>query len=264
MKQQLYTVSFVATIVGGELLGKSNHSIKFLETDSRKIRFPEEAAFFCLQSQQRNGHQFISSCYNYGVRCFIISNSIEINQFPDAAFIVVDNVLKSLQKLASYHREQFNCQVIGITGSNGKTIVKEWLNHLLQPTVKIIRSPKSCNSQIGVPLSVWQLSADFELGIFEAGISKVGEMVNLEEIIQPTIGILTHIGDAHSEGFSSLKEKILEKLQLFKKAELIIYNQDQIEVKELVEKAGGLTSNVDSSNIILDTEVLDGQVIRIE
>jgi len=235
MKQQLYTVSSISTIVGGNLLGNANHPIKFLETDSRKIRFPEDAAFFCLQSQQRNGHQFIESCYKIGVRCFIISNSIDVNQYPDAAFIVVENVLNALQQLVAFHRKQFSYPIIGITGSNGKTIVKEWINHLLQPNVKLVRSPKSFNSQIGVPLSVWQLSPDYELGIFEAGISKVGEMINLEKIILPTIGILTHIGDAHNEGFSSLKEKIIEKLQLFKNAEVIIYNHDQFEVKEVVE-----------------------------
>jgi alanine racemase len=235
MQNYLYTVSNIATIVGGSLLGKSNHPIKFLETDSRKIRFPEEAAFFCLQSEQRNGHQFIESCYNYGVRCFVISNLIDVTLYPNAAFILVDNVLNALQNLAALHRKQFNYPIIGITGSNGKTIVKEWINHLLQATVKIIRSPKSYNSQIGVPLSVWQLAADFELGIFEAGISKVGEMINLMQIIQPTIGILTHMGDAHNEGFSSFQEKILEKLQLFQNAEVIIYNHDNIEVKEVVE-----------------------------
>jgi len=235
MNQQLYTVSSISTIVGGKLLGKANHPIKFLETDSRKIRFPEDAAFFCLQSQQRNGHQFIESCYNNGVRCFVISNSIDVKQYPDAAFIVVDNVLHALQQLATFHRKQFNYPIIGITGSNGKTIVKEWINHLLQPILKLVRSPKSFNSQIGVPLSLWQLSPDYELGIFEAGISKVGEMINLQNIIQPTIGVLTHIGDAHNEGFYSLKEKILEKLQLFKTAEILIYNHDQIEVREVVE-----------------------------
>jgi alanine racemase len=234
-----YTVSKIATIVDGTLLGKADYHIKYIETDSRKIRFPAEAMFFCLQSNQRNGHDYIPSCYAMGVRCFMVTNMLNAvsypNSYPDTAFIIVDDVLKALQQLTATHRSQFHYPIIGITGSNGKTIVKEWLNHLLQTQRKIVRSPKSFNSQIGVPLSVWQLSDDYNLGIFEAGISTVGEMDKLAHIIYPTIGILTHMGDAHNEGFSSLQAKILEKLQLFEQADILIYNQDQPQVCQIID-----------------------------
>lgn len=236
MPLPVYTASIIATIVDGKLLGNANHPIAYIETDSRKIRFPEDAVFFCLQSPQRDGHDFIPSCYEMGVRCFVIANHLNETIFPDAAFILVDDVLMALQQLTAAHRLQFDYPIIGITGSNGKTIVKEWLNHLLQPQMKLVRSPKSFNSQIGVPLSIWQLSDEYELGIFEAGISTVGEMEKLANIIQPTIGILTHIGDAHNEGFPSLETKILEKLQLFGQADTLIYNQDQLEVRQIIDR----------------------------
>jgi len=236
MLSQEYTVSAITTIVGGKQIGNANHQIKFLETDSRKIRFPEEAVFFCLQSTQRNGHDFISACFEMGVRCFVVANTQEQYRYPEASFIVVDDVLMALQQLTAAHRSIFHYPIIGITGSNGKTIVKEWLNHLLQTQKKIVRSPKSFNSQIGVPLSVWQLSDDYDLGIFEAGISTVGEMQQLANIIKPIIGILTHIGDAHNEGFPSLEAKIVEKLQLFNHVDTLIYNHDQIEVREIVDR----------------------------
>ena len=151
---------------------------------------------------------------------------VEGSLYPDANFILVENTLDALQHLASYHRKQFNFPVIGITGSNGKTIVKEWLYQLLHKDYNIVRSPKSYNSQIGVPLSVWQMNEQHSLAIFEAGISQPGEMEKLEEIIQPTIGILTNIGEAHSEGFNSFTEKALEKIKLFRHCKKIIYNKD--------------------------------------
>src|SRR5258708_24432817 len=145
---------------------------------------------------------------------------------PEDNFLLVDDVLGALQKLAAYHRSRFNLEVIGITGSNGKTIVKEWLYQLMAPDKSIVRNPKSYNSQIGVPLSVWQINDRNELGIFEAGISLPGEMDKLEVMIKPTIGVLTHLGTAHDEGFENTREKVLEKLMLFKNCRLLIHNYD--------------------------------------
>ena len=157
-----------------------------------------------------------------------------IEAFPGAVFIVVEDTLEALQTLVAFHRSKFHCPVIGITGSNGKTIVKEWLNHLLQPFFRIVRSPKSYNSQIGVPLSVWQMNAGAELGIFEAGISTVGEMEKLERIIRPDIGVFTNIGDAHNEGFTSVREKIREKLNLFSASKVLVYCRDYLVLDEEV------------------------------
>ena len=195
--------------------------------------------FFAL-SGRRNGHEFIAEAYAAGVRNFVVRQRTEI-KMPDANFLMVDDVLAALQKLAAYHRSRFNLEVIGITGSNGKTIVKEWLYQLLCADKNIVRNPKSYNSQIGVPLSVWQISEKDDLGIFEAGISTTDEMDKLEAIIKPTIGVLTHIGPAHDEGFKDRREKVLEKLKLFKHCKLLIHNYDQlidfkkdIHVKELL------------------------------
>ena len=162
------------------------------------------------------------SAYKKGVRNFVVQQTVLKNLYPDANIIVVNDVLIALQQLASYHRKRFNIPVIGITGSNGKTIVKEWLYQLLSDEYNIVRSPKSFNSQLGVPLSILQMGEQHTLGIFEAGISHPGEMQHLQKIIQPTIGILTNIGQAHSAGFSSKAEKLQEKLLLFTDADYLI------------------------------------------
>jgi alanine racemase len=183
---------------------------------------------------RRGGDQFIRELYERGVRNFVLSNSMSLAEYPRGNFILVKDSLKALQKMAAWHRRQFNYPVIGITGSNGKTIVKEWLNQMLEDRFNIVRSPKSYNSQIGVPLSVWQMSDDHDLGIFEAGISQTGEMKNLEEIIKPTIGIFTNIGEAHSQGFKNEEKKIKEKLLLFRKASVLIYCKDQRPIETLI------------------------------
>jgi alanine racemase len=201
-------------------------TISTLLTDSRRISNPAAGLFFAL-SGRRNGHEFIAEAYAAGVRNFVVRQGPEL-KVPEANFLVVDDVLASLQTLAAHHRKRFNLEVIGITGSNGKTIVKEWLYQLLYADKNIVRNPKSYNSQIGVPLSVWQINEKNDLGIFEAGISTTGEMAMLEAIIQPTIGILTHIGPAHDEGFESRRQKVLEKLLLFKNCNLLIHNYDQL------------------------------------
>jgi alanine racemase len=201
--------------------------INWLLTDSRNLSFPSETLYFAIKSNRNNGHNYIIELYNQNVRNFVISEfREEFNDLWDANFIVVEDTVVALQKLVTEHRKQFNIPIIGITGSNGKTVIKEWLYQLLHQDYKISRSPRSYNSQIGVPLSVWNLKQDTDMGIFEAGISLPNEMERLERIISPTIGILSNIGDAHQENFSSLKQKCDEKLRLFINSELLIYCSD--------------------------------------
>jgi len=215
-----YLVSQIAKVIEAQSSIKADAIIHHLLLDSRKIFAPATSLFFAIKSKRRNGHQFVSELYNRGVRNFVINEEVNTNLYPEANFLLVKNVLGALQQLAAYHRRQFNIPVIGITGSNGKTIVKEWLYQLLHTDFNIVRSPKSYNSQIGVPLSVWQMNEHHTLAIFEAGISQCGEMERLEKIIQPTIGVLTNIGEAHSEGFHSLEEKRNEKQLLFQNCTL--------------------------------------------
>lgn len=204
----------------------SNRMVSSLLYDSRKILRAHEGVFFALYNL-RDGHDFISSAYKNGVRNFVISkDDFNINDYPRANFIKVDNVLVSLQKLASYVRKQFAQPIVGITGSNGKTIVKEWLHELLIPEYKTFQSPKSYNSQLGVALSLWELSEQYDLALIEAGISQQGEMEFLENMIKPSIGIVTGIGPAHAEGFESKECKIKEKLSLFKDSSILIYPSD--------------------------------------
>ncbi|PZF72283.1 bifunctional UDP-N-acetylmuramoyl-tripeptide:D-alanyl-D-alanine ligase/alanine racemase [Taibaiella soli] len=206
--------------------------IEELIIDSRKINEPETALFIALKAPRRDGHSFIASAYDKGVRNFLVQEEINTSDYPGANFILVKDTLKALQLFVAQYRKQFSIPVIGITGSNGKTVVKEWLFQLLSNSFSIARSPKSYNSQIGVPLSVWLLEPENELGIFEAGISQPGEMENLERIIKPDIGIFTNIGEAHSEGFMNLRQKINEKLILFRNAKQLIYCSDHPELNE--------------------------------
>jgi alanine racemase len=230
-----YYFDDIASIVKGRVLLKNgNPLIEHLLFDSRKIIFPQTSLFIALKGPRRDGHSFIDELYQKGVRSFLVSQEIDINRIPEANIIVVKDSLRALHALAIYHRKQFSIPVIGITGSNGKTIVKEWLNQLLEDQFNIVRSPKSYNSQLGVPLSVWQMNESHELAIFEAGISESGEMSNLEKIIQPVIGIFTNIGEAHSEGFINLRQKINEKLQLFTHAQTLIYCKDNPSIHEAV------------------------------
>jgi len=216
----IYTISNIASLLKGDSLIINDVEIDHLLFDSRKVYSPQSSLFFAIVGDRRDGHQFLHELYKKGVRNFVVSNDIDATDFPVANIIKVDNTLEALQQIAQAHRIRFTIPVIGITGSNGKTIVKEWLYQLLHQDYNIVRSPKSFNSQIGVPLSVWQLNKHHTLAIFEAGISKPGEMEKLEKIIQPTIGVLTNIGEAHSEGFSSSTQKENEKRLLFKNATL--------------------------------------------
>lgn len=230
-----YTVSSISEIVNGRLIKQSGDAvIEHLQIDSRKITHPAESLFFAIITSHRNGHKYIDEVYKKGVRNFIISEEPLINNYPEANFIIVVDTLKALQQLAAHHRRQFSIPVIGITGSNGKTIVKEWLNQLLEDRFNIVRSPKSYNSQIGVPLSVWQLHEGHELAIFEAGISQAGEMQQLADIIQPTIGIFTNIGEAHQEGFNSVDEKVKEKAILFQHAQQLVFCSDYVIISKTV------------------------------
>jgi len=226
MSANQYLISEVQQIIGATGAIVNDETVSTLLTDSRRINNPAEGLFFAL-SGRRNGHEFVAEAYAAGVRNFVVKQGPEI-KVPFANFLIVPDVLKALQALAAHHRKRFNLEVIGITGSNGKTIVKEWLYQLMCTDKNIVRNPKSYNSQIGVPLSVWQINEKNNLGIFEAGISTVSEMTRLEKIIKPSIGVLTHIGPAHDEGFKSRDEKVKEKLLLFKNCRLLIHNYEQL------------------------------------
>ena len=201
--------------------------IYHLCTDSRSIADPVHSLFFAIKSKSGDGHIYLKECYEKGVRSFVIENQDAIQHIgEDSNYILWNSSLDALQQLAIHHRKNFSIPVIGITGSNGKTIVKEWLSQLLDTWYRICKSPKSYNSQIGVPLSVWQLNEQHTLGIFEAGISMPGEMEKLEKIIEPSIGIFTNIGSAHQANFSTAEEKFTEKMMLFKNTGIIIGNYD--------------------------------------
>lgn len=205
-----------------------------LSTDSRHIEHNEHCLFICIKTAVRNGHQYLQQAYDKGVRSFLVSEMVDITAFPKANLLLVDDTLEALQQIATAHRQQFSIPIIGITGSNGKTIVKEWLNYILAMQYNTIRSPKSYNSQIGVPLSVWLLGKEHTLGIFEAGISMPNEMQHLAKIIAPTIGVMTNIGDAHNEGFVDIQHKIQQKFLLFQSAHLLVYCADQPLVRAAV------------------------------
>jgi alanine racemase len=212
----------------------SDSTITELTIDSRKIAQPEEALFIALRTARRDGHYYIESAYEKGVRNFLIDEEVEVTKYPSANFVLVRNTLQALQQVATSYRKQYAYPVIGITGSNGKTIIKEWLCQLLSSKYNVVRNPKSYNSQIGVPLSVWLMSDKHNIGIFEAGISQPDEMERLERIIMPEIGIFTNIGEAHSEGFLSQRQKINEKLKLFRHAKKLIYCKDHAAVNECI------------------------------
>lgn len=229
-----YTITDIARVIDAEKPVASDSTVSVILLDSRRVFDPAESLFFALKGPRRDGHQFIDELYQKGVRCFVVSNSIIETDYPGALFLQVFDTLSALQALTAWHRRQFDIPVIGITGSNGKTIVKEWLYQLLCDQHKIVRSPKSYNSQTGVPLSVWQMNKNHTLGLFEAGISEQGEMLRLERIIQPTIGVLTNIGEAHSEGFIDNDHKFREKMILFRNCKVIIGREEDFTGREEV------------------------------
>ena len=235
------TLEKVATLIGARIFGNtSDRQVDWLLTDSRSLAFPETTLFFALRTRSGDGHRYVADLYRRGVRSFVVGQvpTDAERLFPDAVFLLTVSPLKALQRLSERHREELHLPVFGITGSNGKTVVKEWLYQLLAPHRRVTRSPRSYNSQIGVPLSVWLLTPQTEVGIFEAGISQVGEMQALRAIVQPTIGIMTNIGEAHQENFATKEEKCLEKLALFQDAEVLIYCADDAIVSGGVEAVG--------------------------
>ncbi|MDQ3290593.1 MAG: Mur ligase family protein [Bacteroidota bacterium] len=239
----------LADLTNGNLLQlKQDYPIQHLLTDSRKLAHPASSLFFAIKGLFNDGHQYIANLYKRGVRQFVIEDSSAIpgikeidaldKAFPEANFLQVNSSLMALQKLTAYHRNQFKLPVMAITGSNGKTIVKEWLAQLLSPDERVVKSPRCYNSLVGVPLSVWQINQNHTMGIFEAGISRIAEMENLAAVIQPTEGIFTNIGQAHAQGFESLEQKIIEKLKLFKNVERLFYCRDHVAIHEAVVAAG--------------------------
>ena len=235
----IYTIEKVATLIGARRYGEKEATIGWLLTDSRSLCFPEQTLFFALRTKRNDGHKYIDELYRRGVRSFVVEQEPADYQtrFPEGNFLKVSSPLAALQRLAERHRDEFNIPVVGITGSNGKTWVKEWLYQILMPSMKVTRSPKSYNSQIGVPLSVWLLNEQTKVALFEAGISEPGEMLALRDIIQPSIGVLTSLGSAHQENFRSLDEKCMEKLQLFHDTEVMIYPSDDDTVSRCVRRS---------------------------
>ena len=225
----VYSIEKITTLLGARRYGEKDSNIAFLLTDSRSLSFPEETLFFALQSERNDGHNYIDDLHRRGVKNFCVSSSYPIptdEEWKDTNFLVVPSTLAALQRLAERHRDEFDIPIVGITGSNGKTVVKEWLYQLLMPSMHVTRSPRSYNSQIGVPLSVWKLNERSAVGIFEAGISQMGEMQRLADIIQPTIGVFTTLGQAHQENFHTLEDKCREKFLLFSDCEVLVYPQD--------------------------------------
>lgn len=223
-----YSLQQISKVLNANFRGNDSLEVNYVVFDSRKVIPSSKSMFFALKSKQNDGHKYIETLYSQGLLNFVVNQDFkEFDKFPKANFVIVNNTIKALQQFACFHRKQFEIPVIAVTGSNGKTIVKEWFTILSSKFSKVLQSPKSFNSQIGVPLSVLELKKTHELAIFEAGISKPDEMSNLEAIIQPQIGVFTNIGDAHQENFITIEQKIEEKLKLFKNSEIIIYSSDK-------------------------------------
>lgn len=231
----MYNISEIAAVIAqSSHIANKDAIIDTLLTDSRKLENPETSLFFAISGERLNGHNYIEDLYAKGVRNFVVEVASYAEQFSDANFLVVKNSVEALQKTALFHKKHFNLPVVGITGSNGKTIVKEWCHQLLHDDFEVVRSPKSFNSQIGVPLSVWGLKSKHNLAIFEAGISEPGEMENLEKIVQPQIGIFTNIGAAHGANFISDEHKIKEKLKLFVRSKVLICCADHPIISNII------------------------------
>ena len=235
----IYPIEKIATLIGAHRYGSAESNIRWLLTDSRSLCFPEQTLFFALRSNRNDGHRYIGELYRRGVRSFVVEQ-VPDNPEADANYLKVPSTLAALQRLAERHRDEFSCPVVGITGSNGKTMVKEWLYQLLIMPPKlgglVTRSPRSYNSQIGVPLSVWLLNEQTDVGIFEAGISQPGEMMALHDIIQPTIGVLTCLTGAHQQNFRSMEEKCMEKLELMRDTQVMIYPSDDNTVSRCIRR----------------------------
>lgn len=250
--------SELKTICNGEVLQQATDvTLSGLCIDTRNVSIQKGVTFFAIQGSNHDGHQYVEEAYNQGIRLFVVEK--DVVDLNGASVLKVTSSIEALQSIASYHRSLYNYPVLGITGSNGKTIVKEWLASLLSQSHQVVKSPKSYNSQVGVPLSVWQMSENDNLGIFEAGISKPEEMDNLERIIKPTIGIFTNIGEAHNEGFNSKIQKAEEKALLFRGCQKVIYSKSE----KIIEDA--LLKYVDDKTKLIGwtTAQLDQNMMRI-
>ena len=237
--EQIIQICNAKSVIGENLVNTINlkeTQIHHLLYDSRRLNFTDNTIFFAFKTADNDGHKYIKELYNKGIRFFICQQIPDSNKFPNAVFLLVNNTLDALQQIAKYKRENFKKEVVAITGSNGKTIIKEWVVQLAQEDKKICYSPRSYNSQIGVSLSLWQLNSSYDLGLFEAGISKPNEMNRLQEIIQPTIGVFTNIGSAHQINFTTIEEKIQEKLQLFTKCHTLICPKDDEYLYNIVKQ----------------------------
>jgi len=233
-----YTLRQISEIVSGKLFGQVETHISKLFIDSRSFISDKQSLFVAIKGERNDGHQYIADLYNKGINNFIAEQIPKTtDSLKNANFIFVKDPLKALQQIAAHHRKQYTYPIVGITGSNGKTIIKEWIFQLLDSEKSIIRNPKSYNSQVGVPLSVLLLEKNYDFGIFEAGISQTGEMDKLKKIIHPDIGIFTNIGDAHQENFIDKEQKTREKLELFKGAKLLIYCKDHEIIDQVVTEA---------------------------
>lgn len=248
----MYQLSKIAQVLNGKLVGKDIINNWILLIDSRNLTQASHTIFFAINTKFNNGHRFIEELFQKGVTQFVVEPNFNTHLYPEASFIVVENTVNALQNLSRFHRQLFNIPVIGITGSNGKTIVKEWLLQLLTQDYNICASPKSYNSQIGVPLSVWQLNQYHNLAIFEAGISQKGEMEKLSPIIHPNIGILTHLGSAHDEGFDDFNQKINEKIILFNHADYVVTKYNP----EIQLKLNGKAITYDFNNTSADLNII--------
>ena len=244
-----YAIAEIAHITGGRLYGPGDTSVRYALTDSRSLLYPDATVFFAIPGERHDGHDYIGELHRRGVRCFVVNRlptadcSVSLplstgegqGERSDISFLLVPDVLRALQQLAAQHRRRFMTPVIGITGSNGKTVVKEWIFQAIHHEKNIVRSPRSYNSQIGVPLSVCLLDGKHDLAVFEAGISQPGEMERLQTVIMPDIGIFTHLGEAHRENFASNREKAKEKLKLFRRCRTVLYCRDCAEVADILE-----------------------------
>lgn len=224
----MYNTRKISEILNCEAAVGCDFEIKEVSIDSRSVSRPESVLFFALQGANHDGHDYVGQLYEKGVRSFVVSERRpEFTLLEEACFLEVNDTLEALQHLAQYHREHIQAEVVGITGSNGKTVVKEWLYQLLADEESVYRSPRSYNSQVGVPLSLLGIGKNIQTAIIEAGISKPGEMVRLEQMIRPEIGIFTHLGDAHGENFESLQQKLKEKSVLFRDCKCVVGRQGE-------------------------------------
>ena len=263
----MYTIKFICEELNIKPLISNDLTSKISELvyDSRKVNNPDESLFFALKAT-RDGHDFIPDAYKKGIRNFIVTHSVAfLEDKNDVNIIQVNHVLHFMQELVAYHRRQFHYPIIGITGSNGKSIVKAWLFQLLIPEKKVYQSPKSYNSQLGVALSLWNLGPQYDLALIEAGISEPGEMSSLQQMIQPNIGIFTNIGVAHSQNFSSKQEKLKEKMKLFSEVETLIAGSEYIEREDIDPKIRLVTwGRTDMDQIQLIHEETHSQLSKLK